>query len=118
VLVPDDAPVGELYDPRRDGLPEGRTVTLQQVGTPSRWGEHVTTIADLPYEQRQALETAVSMGSYETPREASLGDIAEALEVAQSTLRYRLRRAEAWLTSNFVDGAMLPATVPAAADAD
>ena len=111
MLVPDDAPVGELYDSRRDGLPEGRTVTLQQVGTPSRWGEHVTTIADLPYEQRQALETAVSMGSYETPREASLGDIAEALEVAQS-------RAEAWLTSNFVDGAMLPATVPAAADAD
>lgn len=110
VLTPDGAPVGELYDALRDGLPEGRTVTVQQIGTPTRWGEHVTTVADLPYEQRTALETAVSMGYYETPRDASLGDIAAALGVAQSTLRYRLRRAEAWLTSNFVDGAMLPVT--------
>jgi hypothetical protein len=123
VLAPDGAPVGELYDALRDGLPEGRTVTLRQVGTPSRWGEHVTTIADLPYEQRRALETAVSMGYYETPRDASLEDIAASLGVAQSTLRYRLRRAEAWLTTNFVErNAMLPATgggeTSAAADAD
>jgi predicted DNA binding protein len=123
VLAPDDAPVGELYDALRDGLPEGRTVTLRQVGTPTRWGEHVTTIADLPYEQRRALEVAVSMGYYETPRDASLGDIAAALGVAQSTLRYRLRRAEAWLTTNFVErNAMLPTTgheeASASADAD
>lgn len=117
VLAPDGAPVGELYDALRDGLPEGQTVSLRQVGTPTRWGEHVTTIADLPYEQRTALETAVSMGYYETPRDASLADLAEALGVAQSTLRYRLRRAEAWLTTNVVErNAMLPGS--AANDSD
>jgi hypothetical protein len=102
VLAHDGDPIGELYDALQDGLPEGVTVTLRQVGTPTRWGEHVTTIADLPYEQREALETAVSMGYYRTPRDASLGDIAGELGVPESTLRYRLRRAEAWLTTNFV----------------
>lgn len=103
VLAPDGAPVGDLYDAMRDGLPEGVTVTLRGVGAPSRWGAAVTTVADLPTEQRTALETAVALGYYRTPRAASLADVAEDLEVPQSTLRYRLRRAEAWLTTNFVD---------------
>lgn len=103
VLAHDDDPIGELYDALQHGLPTGVTVSLRQVGRPTRWGEHVTTVADLPYEQREALETAVSMGYYGTPREAALADIAGELGILESTLRYRLRRAEAWLTENFVD---------------
>lgn len=102
ILTPDDAAVGELYDALQDGLPDGVTVTLEQVGAPTHWGEHVTTIADLPYAQREALETGVALGYYRTPRDASLGDVADAVGVPQSTLRYRLRRAEAWLTTNYV----------------
>lgn len=103
VLADDGAPVGDLYDAMRDGLPDGVTVTLRQVGPPTRWGADVTTVADLPTEQRTALETAVALGYYRTPRGATLSDIAAELDVPQSTLRYRLRRAEAWLTTAFVE---------------
>lgn len=109
VLAHDDDPVGDLYDAMRDGLPDGVTVTLRQVGSPSRWGEAVTTVADLPVEQRTALETAVALGYYRTPRDATLADVAAELDVPQSTLRYRLRRAEEWLTTNFVERSALVA---------
>lgn len=118
VLARDDDPVGELYDALQRGLPSGVTVSLRQVGAPARWGGHVATLADLPYEQREALEAAVATGYYRTPRDASLADVAAELDVPQSTLRYRLRRAEAWLTTNVVerDAVLDWRRTPAAAD--
>ena len=53
----------------------------------------------LPYEQREALETAVAAGYYETPRDVHLSDLAAEADIPESTLRYRLRRAEAWLAT-------------------
>jgi predicted DNA binding protein len=44
------------------------------------------------------------MGYYRTPRAVKLAEIADRLDVPESTLRYRLRRAEAWLTTTFVEG--------------
>ena len=57
----------------------------------------------LPPEQRRALAAAVNRGYYETPRAIELTDLAAALEVPQSTLSYRLQRAEAHLARQFVD---------------
>ncbi|WP_336001290.1 helix-turn-helix domain-containing protein [Halorientalis halophila] len=102
VLVPGDPPIGDLFDDLRDGLPDGISLSLGQVGTPSTWGT-TTTLADLPHEQREALEAAVDLGYYETPRVADLGEVADRLGLAKSTLRYRLRRAEAWLTETVVE---------------
>lgn len=103
VLVPGDPPIGDLFDRLRDGLPAGVSLSLGQVGTPSAWGDPMASLADLPHEQRRALETAVRLGYYATPRDASLGDVADELGLPNSTLRYRLRRAEAWLTETVVD---------------
>jgi predicted DNA binding protein len=103
VLMRDDSGVGELYDAIDEGLPAGVSISLRGLTTPERWGERTNTVADLPPEQRRAIETAVAMGYYRTPRGAKLADIAARLDVPESTLRYRLRRAEAWLTANFVD---------------
>lgn len=102
VLMPDEHQVGDLFDALRDDLGDGIRLTLRQVGSPTRWGESVETLADLPHEQREALETAVGMGYYSTPREAAVGDVADELGIPRSTLRYRLRRAEAWLMETFV----------------
>lgn len=55
----------------------------------------------------EAVATAVKMNYYETPRESTLADLSAALDVPQSTLRYRLRRAEAWLTNTVVTGQQL-----------
>lgn len=102
ILVPGDPPVGDLFDQLRDGLPAGISLSLRQVGTPSAWGDPTASLTKLPHEQRRTLKTAVQMGYYATPREASLGDIADELGLPKSTLRYRLRRAESWLTETVV----------------
>jgi predicted DNA binding protein len=103
VLMRDDRGVGDLYDAIDAGLPAGVSMSLRGLTTPERWGERTATVADLPPEQRRAIETAVGMGYYRTPRDATLAAIAARLDVPESTLRYRLRRAEAWLTATFVD---------------
>jgi predicted DNA binding protein len=116
-LAPSDRGVGPLFDAMNADLPDGVSIALQRISTPAQWGEASVTIADLPYAQREALETAVGMGYYETPRDATLADIADALDVPESTCRYRLRRAEAWLTTQFVAGNSTVDRLPDAATA-
>jgi len=100
VLLPGDTRGGEIFDQLQDGLPEGVEISLSQVGSPSAWPSADPSQKELPYEQRRAIEAAVECGYYETPRGASLGDVAAALALPKSTLRYRLRRAEQWLTNS------------------
>ena len=102
ILMPEDYPVGSLFDQLRDGARDETRFTLRQIKSPSRWGDGITTIADLPHEQRQVLETAVSEGYYSTPRSIDLATLSTQMDIPKSTLRYRLRRAEAWLIESFV----------------
>lgn len=44
-------------------------------------------------KQNEALVTAWEMGYFETPRESSMAEVAENLEIVTSTLSERLRRA-------------------------
>lgn len=54
-------------------------------------------------EQESALLAAVEHGYYETPRAIETYELAEKLGIPGSTLSYRLRRAEAKLTTAFVE---------------
>jgi hypothetical protein len=56
----------------------------------------------LTERQRELLETAVVRGYYETPREFTLTDLADELDVAKSTASETLRRAEAAVITEFV----------------
>jgi predicted DNA binding protein len=56
----------------------------------------------LSTEQRETVHAAVEHGYYETPREIDLTELAETLDIPRSTVSYRLRRAEAELTKQFV----------------
>ena len=103
ILMHDKTAVGELYDTIQQNLRDGVRVELDQLGTPAHWSEEAVTIADLPYEQREALTAAVEHGYYETPRETSVAEIADGVGVPRSTLQYRLQRAEAWLATHFVN---------------
>lgn len=102
VLLPTSARAGDLYDDIEEGLPPGISVGMTQLKQPESWGETDSGFGDLPHEQLDSLVTAVEMGYYETPREVTLNEIAERLGVPESTCRYRLRRAESWLTKNFI----------------
>lgn len=103
ILVPSGAGMRGFRDVLDEGLPDGVSVTLERVGDPDRWGRPDATITELPFEQRQALERARRMGYYETPRGATLEDIADSLGIPLTTLRYRLRRAEAWAMERVID---------------
>jgi hypothetical protein len=100
ILIPIDETLSEFYETIKTAFPDGVTVSFQRLTTPRRWGSHTGTVADLSPEQRTAIEEAVRMNYYDTPRGTTLADIASELGVPQSTLRYRLRRAEAWLTAS------------------
>jgi predicted DNA binding protein len=102
ILLREDAAVGELYDTLQTDLREGIGLDLQHLSTPTHWGDAVVTVADLPSEQRVALEAAVEHGYYEQPRTSTAADVADELELPQSTFQYRLQHAEAWLASRFV----------------
>lgn len=117
LLMRDDEGVGEMYDALVEGVPEDVTVSFERLRQLDRWGEHTGTIADLSPEQREAIEEAVDQDYYATPRQATLADISTALGVPQSTVRYRLRRAEAWLTDTVVTGQQL-ADRPISSSAD
>jgi predicted DNA binding protein len=75
-----------------DGLPEGIVVDVERIGEyDHRKGALAGALTD---RQREAVEVAVETGYYAVPREASLGDVAEELGVAESTASTLLRRAE------------------------
>lgn len=96
ILVPSDADVRGFLDLLDEELPAGVSLDVERVGEPDQWHRPGHSLAELPVEQRQALETAFGLGYYETPRRAGLDDVARELDLPLSTLRYRLRRAEAW----------------------
>ena len=97
VLIPAGRDLGAFHDALQRDLPADVTFTVRRVGAPEQWQHsHRAQGTAIPYEQRKALETAMRLGYYEYPREATLEDIAAELELPLTTLRYRLRRAEAW----------------------
>lgn len=73
-------------------LPDEVGVTVREIGTYDRRGG--TLAAGLTGRQLDAVRTALSLGYYEVPREASLGAVADALSCAESTASVLLRRAE------------------------
>lgn len=101
MLVPEDAKLGGLYDTIDAGLRDGLRLRLDHLKEPTRWGDTVVSLADIPYEQRTMLRAAVERGYYETPKEITTQELADELDVPQSTVQYRLSRAEAWLATEF-----------------
>lgn len=53
--------------------------------------------------QREAVQTAIELGYYDVPREASHGDVAAALDCAPSTAAEHLRKAESTLLRGCLD---------------
>ncbi|GGL42259.1 helix-turn-helix domain-containing protein [Halarchaeum grantii] len=63
--------------------------------------------APLTERQRDVLATAVAVGYYETPRDATLTDVADELGIAKSTCSETLHRAEATVIAEFAERADL-----------
>jgi len=78
-----------------DEVPDGLEVDIEAIGGPEVGEEGV--LAALSDRQREAVEVALAVGYYETPRQATSEDVAEVLDCAPSTASKHLRRAESRL---------------------
>ncbi|ERG88722.1 MAG: putative DNA binding protein [halophilic archaeon J07HX5] len=79
----------------------GAAVTVEWLVTSA--GESSLTEIDvsaITAKQRRALEAAIEAGYYETPRTASLGDVADRLSVSTSAVSQRLNAAETTLVKS------------------
>jgi predicted DNA binding protein len=106
ILMPNDSKVGLLYDTLDEKLRDGITFKFGHLDDATGWAEGILTSATIPNEQRLALEEAVDRGYYETPREITLDELSDVLDVPRSTLSYRLRRAESRLAKHFVQNSV------------
>ena len=55
---------------------------------------------ELTEKQRQAVTAAVAAGYYEAPREISLGELADRIDISKSALSQRLKAAESKLVTS------------------
>lgn len=82
-------------------LPKGVDTTVERVGGfDPRHGPG----AALTERQREVVETAVDLGYYDVPREATLDEVAAELDIAGSTASTHLRKAEAAVVREAVAG--------------
>ena len=103
VLVQDDSKIGLLYDTLSARLGEGRSFSFEHLTEVDRWESELLSRPDVRAEQRETLLLAVEGGYFETPREATLDELAAELDEPRSTVSYRLRRATAELAKQFAD---------------
>lgn len=64
----------------------------------------VEPVDPLTARQRRLVRAAVDRGYYHTPRECTLGELAEAVDLAKSTCSETLRRAERTLLESYLGG--------------
>ncbi|SEW30571.1 helix-turn-helix domain-containing protein [Natrinema salifodinae] len=102
LLAEDEASLSPIYDDLSDNLRDGLDLEFERLDHSPTWHTDRVSGADLPYQQRQALELAAEYGYYESPRRCSLQEIAEAEGIPISTFQYRITRAEAWLVTTFL----------------
>lgn len=103
VLYPGEYPLGQLYDDVASELREGLDLELLRLQQSGNWTAETLAAANLSHEHQEALEAAYAAGYYERPRETSVAELAEALDLPRSTLQYRLRTAEDYVVSQFVE---------------
>ena len=105
LILPGSGNIGRFSDELRAEIEEVGGMELLRLTEHSPGRDHPAAQGgeELPTEQRQALHAAVAHGYYETPRKIEVTELADELGIPQSTLSYRLQRAEAHLATRFAE---------------
>jgi predicted DNA binding protein len=104
IILAGSETIGSFADAFRAEIEDIGGMELLRLTDHTPGSKHRESLNDdtIPTTQRQALHAAVEYGYYDTPRQIELSELAEILDISQSTLSYRLRRAEAQLATQFV----------------
>lgn len=103
VLMPEATQISDLYDAIATNLRPGLSLELDHVSAVRGWEAETMGATDLSVEERQTLSAAVSAGYYQTPRETTVDELADRLDVPRSTVQYRLQRAEQKVIEEFAE---------------
>ncbi len=110
LLMCSETNVSTFYDAVDEHLDSGVSLDIGRLGEADHWNFDSVAAVSLSGVERDTLRAAIRHGYYETPREITVGGLAERLSVPQSTVSYRLRRAEEKLVKGYVDQSMLAPT--------
>lgn len=103
LLMRSDENVDVFYEDAKAGLADGVTLNIGRLGTAERWNYDSLSGVSLPHAQRETLRAAIEHGYYERPRDTGVGELAELLDIPDSTVSYRLRQAEAQLAKGYLN---------------
>lgn len=101
ILMRSDGNIGVFYDEVGARLRDGLSFRIGSLRDAEGWQQDLLASVAIPAEQRAALRAAFDRGYYETPRDATLDEIADGLDIPRSTLSYRLRQAETRLVRQY-----------------
>jgi len=101
LLMRSEANVDVFYEAVDEHLRDGITLHIGRLGDVNRWDFDSLATVSLSQKERDTLRAAIDHGYYETPREVTVNELADRLNVPQSTVSYRLRQAEATLAKGY-----------------
>jgi len=102
ILLRSGANIDAFYQDIEGKLVDGITLHLGRCGEVDQWQFDSLATVSLLETERYTLEAGIEYGYFETPREVTVSELADQLDLPQSTVSYRLRRAEAKLVKGYV----------------
>ncbi|MFW5948847.1 MAG: helix-turn-helix domain-containing protein [Halolamina sp.] len=102
LLTRSEENIEAFYERLRGALADGVSLEFGHLNGVTQWEFDSVASVTMAPEQRETLRAAIERGYYETPREITVGELADHLDVPQSTVSYRLRQAEAHLAKGYV----------------
>jgi predicted DNA binding protein len=102
LLIRSEENIETFYERIKETLTDEISINFGHVGSVDHWNYDSLASVSLSQEQRSTLHSAVESGYYETPREITLDELSETLDLPRSTVSYRLRRAEAALAKGYL----------------
>lgn len=102
ILYPGDEGIGELFDTIETILRDGLSLELSHLRQSGNWNADIRTAFQLSHDQWEVLTHAVDEGYYARPREVTVAELSDLLDLPRSTVQYRLRSAEDLIVSEFV----------------
>ena len=102
LLMPSDENIDVFAEQVDKHLDDGIRFTIGRLGDAEQLNYDSLATVSMPQEQRETLRAAVEHGYYETPRDITVSELADVLDVPQSTVSYRLRQAEAQLAKGYL----------------
>ncbi len=103
ILTRSNENIEEFYESLRESLADGISADFGHFNGVSQWNFDSLASVSVSQEQRKMLRKAINHGYYETPRQITTAELAETLDVPQSTVSYRLRQAESQLVKGYFD---------------